>query len=176
MKNIVPLIIFCVLNTTNPYQTSQFIITRFTSKTEIDNFFCGSKFYDEYFKSVDAENIIIESPLYESSYDISKIPKNFSYYSKPNIPYMPKFLPKIKIEHNWSKNDDEYFGNIKTKYIDFELIIKPTKDYDSCNYILNIQAAILEKRKKIIPDKCLDYILKDFCKVFIQISNTLAET
>ena len=76
MKNIAPLIIFCVLNTTNSYQTSQSIITRFTSKTEIDDFFCGSKFYDEYFKSVDAENILIESPIYESSYDISKIPKN----------------------------------------------------------------------------------------------------
>ena len=178
MKNIVPLIIFCVLsaNHINSYQTSQSIITRFTSKTEIDNFFCGSKFYDEYFKSVDAENIIIESPLYENSYDITTIPKNFSYYSKPNIPYMPKFLPKIKIDHNWYKNDDEYFGDIKTKYIDFELIIKPTKDHDSYNYTLQIDASIIKKRKKVIPNKCLDYILKDFCQVFIQISNTLAET
>ena len=174
MKNIVPLLIFCLLNANyiNSYQTSQTIITRFTSKTEIDNFFCGSKFYDEYFKLVDAENIIIENP----SYDISAIPKQFSYYSKPNIPYMPKFLPKIRIEHNWSKNDNDYFGDIKTKYIEFGILIKPIKDYDSYNYTLQIDASILKKNKKIIPNRCLDYLLEDFCGTFIQITDKLLDS
>tara|TARA_B100000963_G_C22618495_1_gene668629 strand:- start:836 stop:1357 length:522 start_codon:yes stop_codon:yes gene_type:complete len=171
MKSINLSVIFFILNTNliNSYQTSNSILTHFTSRNEIENFFCSSKFYDEYFKLVDAENIIIESP----SYDISAIPKKFSYYSKPNIPYMPKFLPKIKIQHNWYKNENEYFGDIKTKYIEFELIIKPVKNYDSYNYTLQIDASILKKNKKIIPNRCLDYLLEDFCGTFIQITDKL---
>ncbi len=173
MRNIILSVIFFILNTNliNSYQTSNSILTRFTSRSEIENFFCSSKFYDEYFKLVDAENIIIENP----SYDITTNPKQFSYYSKPNIPYMPKFLPKIKIQHNWCKNNDHYFGDIKTKYIEFELIIKPVKNYDSYNYTLQIDASILKKNKKIIPNRCLDYLLEDFCETFIQITDKLVD-
>ena len=171
MRSKILYVIFLIFNTNliNSYQTSYSILTRFTSRSEIENFFCSSNFFDEYFKLVDAENIIIENP----SYDISAIPKHFSYYSKPNIPYMPKFLPKIRIQHNWSKNHNDYFGDIKTKYIEFGIIIKPIKDYDSYNYTLQIDASILKKNKKIIPNRCLDYLLEDFCETFIQITDKL---
>ena len=173
MRSIILFVIFLILNTNiiNSYQSSYSILTRFTSTSEIEKFFYSSKFYDEYFKIVDAENIIIENP----SYDISAIPKKFSYYSKPNIAYMPKFLPKIKIQHSWCKNDNEYFGDIKTKYIEFELIIKPVKNYDSYNYTLQFDASILKKNKKIIPNQCLDYLLEDFCETFIQITDKLVD-
>ena len=89
---------------------------------------------------------------------------------------MPKFLPKIRIEHNWSKNDNDYFGDIKTKYIEFGILIKPIKDYDSYNYTLQIDASILKKNKKIIPNRCLDYLLEDFCGTFIQITDKLVDS
>ena len=178
MRSIIFFVIFFILNTNliNSYQTSYSILTRFTRKTELEKFICSSKFYDEYFKLVDAENIIIETPSYNDYYNINAILEKFSYYSKPNIPYMPKFLPKIKIQHNWCKNDNEYFGDIKTKYIEFELIIKPVKNYDSYNYTLQIDASILKKNKKIIPNRCLDYLLEDFCGTFIQITDKLVDS
>ena len=177
MKNIVLSIIFCIFNVNiiNSYQTSKTLLTRFTSITEIDKFICSSKFYEEYFKVVDAENIVIESPSYHEYYDKKTIIQKFSYYSKPKLPYIPKVLPKIRIHHNWCKNNNHYFGNIKTKYIEFEIIIKPTKKYNSYNYTIQIDASILKKNKKIIPNNCLDYLLEDFCETFIQITDKLLD-
>jgi hypothetical protein len=171
MRNIILSIIFCVLNTSyiNPYQTSKYIVTPFTSRSEIEGFMCSSNFYNKYLKLVNAENIEIEYPSYDN-YDIIRIPQKLSYYSKPNLPYLSNFFPKIKIEQYWYKNNNDYFGDIKTKYIEFRLIVKPIKEYDQYNYTLQIEGTILKKNKKIIPNKCLDYILKDFCEIFIKIN------
>ena len=155
------------------YRTSHSFQTRFTSKNDIDNFICSSKFYDEYFKLVDAVDIDMEDPLYNNYYDMITVPHRLTYYSKPNIPYLPKFFPRIKIEQYWCKDEFDYFGHIKTKYIEFGLVVEPIQNNESQFYSLYIEGTIFKKYKKIIPNKCLDYLLKDFGENFNEISNIL---
>lgn len=155
------------------YRTSYSFMTRFKTKTEIDKFISSPKFYDEYFKLINAEKVTMGDALNDIHYDMTEMPQRFTYYAKPRLSFLPECFPKIKIEQFWCKDDYDYFGHIKTKYMEFGLIVEPIKHYDTEYYGFYIEATLFKKYKKIVPNKCLDYVLKDFCQNFVLISNTI---
>ena len=147
----------------NNYRTSYYVHINVNSKEKIDKFFSDYFFYDKYFEKVGAENIVFEKLNDENN-------MSFSYDAKPNIPYLPSNIPKINIHQYWYKDEQYYYGEIRTKYIDFNIIVEAMYLLETNNHCLYFEAELIKKKKKYLPNICLDILLKDFCDILQNIS------
>ena len=165
------LILFLLFYSCNGYTYHQKIFTKFNKKEELYNCLLMPKFYYEYLEEIEADRIIF-NPVIKNNNTQINFPQEITYHYLPKFKYVPSFIlknKKIKINQIWDKTEGEFNGKIKTKFMDINLKMYP-KLYD-LNYILCFEGTITRKKSILIPDKCLDEALKDFCKVFIKITN-----
>ena len=149
------------------------IVTKFTKKSDIINFLTAPKFYHKYLDMVKAEEREFSPELRDNDTHI-EFPQSITYYSTPHIRFIPSIMTKLKINQVWNRDNDKFLGNIKTKYLEFNISIEPLSNEDSENICENYSLCFkgeLIKKSFLISEKYLDEVLKDFGDIFIKISN-----
>ena len=140
---------FLILNLfivcTNSYKTYNLFRTKLTSKRQIIDSLANQEFFNFYLEQVNAENIVW-SPSFERNIDFTYTQK-ISYKSKPNLSIYPKSFPKVYIHHSWVRDDELFYGNISSKYLNTEMLVRPVQ-YDTYHCGLLIHGEI--KYKNII--------------------------
>ena len=154
---------FCV---SANYITENQIVTNFRDKQKIINLLTKPSFYYKYLDIVDAKNIIFIPKIEDPDSEI-KFPQSITYYSVPKINFLPSFIKKMRIDHTWTREGDIFFGNIKTKYLEFNMTIEPILKKQI--YLLNFEGTLI-KKNFLIPEKYLDQILKEFGEIFLKIT------
>jgi len=154
--------IFILFNTSfAKYNTEHFIETPFKSKHKLFNFIGSTKFFRDYLDIVGNENTkfvpSIENKLMLNS------PQEIEYISNPNIKLLPSLFRKTKIKHKWNKIGDEFYGNIDTFYINFDL--KMYSEFINGKLVLKFYATV-NKKKFFVPNIAVKYGLQDFGNVF----------
>lgn len=167
------ILIFLMLTNTLIATSSHSINTRFNKKSDIINFLTSPKFYHKYLDEVEAEERQFKPEIIDNNTQI-EFPQKISYYSRPKIRFLSSMLSKVKINQEWNRKNDKFFGNIKTKFIEFNITIEPKLNGESnftCKkYDLCFNGNIIRKQF-YVPESYLDEILKDFGDIFIKISN-----
>ena len=97
-------------------------------------------------------------------------PQKITYYSIPKITILKISLPRVKVEQIWKKNDDLFTGFIKTKYMSFNLSVKPVLIKEHYHLILNGK---IDDKKFLVPEKYLDKVLEEFCDIFLLVSENI---
>lgn len=154
--------IFILFNTSiAKYQTEHFIETPFKSKNKLFNFIGSTKFFKEYLNIVGNEKTkfipSIENKLMLNS------PQEIEYISDPNIKLLPGLFRKTLIKHKWNKIGNEFYGNIDTFYVNFDL--KMYSEFINGKLVLKFYATI-NKKQFFIPNIAVKYALQDFGNVF----------
>ena len=75
----------------------------------------------------------------------------------------------MKIQQKWERNEDKFKGNIKTKYLEFNITVEPI--LTSKNYSLIFKGTLI-KKNFLIPKQYLDQLLKEFGDIFLKISES----
>ena len=148
------------------YVTTNKIMTKFKEKNTIINLMTNPYFYYKYLHAVKASNIEFK-PKIKELYSEINFPQSITYYSTPKISFLPSSITKMKIQQQWDRNEDKFIGNIKTKYLEFNITIEPV--LTSEKYSLYFTGTII-KKNFFIPQKYLDQILQDFGNIFTKIS------
>lgn len=167
-------LLFLMLSNSLAISSTHSINTRFNKKSDIINFLTSPKFYHKYLDEVEAEERKFDPEIIDNNTQI-EFPQRISYFSKPRVRLLKSMLSKLKIDQEWNRTNDKFFGNIKTKFIEFDITIEPILNGESnftCKkYDLCFNGKIIRK-KFYVPERYLDEILKDFGDIFIKISNT----
>ena len=151
------------------YETIYSIKTKFKNKLEVTKFFTKPKFYYKYLDVVDAKDINFEPEIFSMDDDVI-FPQKITYYSIPKITILKISLPRVKVEQIWKKNDDLFTGFIKTKYMSFNLSVKPVLIKEHYHLILNGK---IDDKKFLVPEKYLDKVLEEFCDIFLLVSENI---
>ena len=106
------------------YETMYSIKTKFKNKLEVTKFFTKPKFYYKYLDVVDAKDIKFEPEIFCMDNDVN-FPQKITYYSIPKITILKISLPRVKVEQIWKRNNELFTGYIKTKYMSFNMSVKP---------------------------------------------------
>merc|ERR1711988_32648 len=144
------------------YITTNKIVTNFKDKKNIINLFTKPIFYNKYLDIIEASNIHLEPKIKKSDYEI-KFPQIMIYYSKPKIKYLSCIMNKMKVYQRWERNKDMFQGNIKTKYLEFNITVEPILDNNKI--FLQLEGKLI-KKNFLIPERYLDEILKEFEEIF----------
>ena len=144
------------------------LITDFKDKKKIVNLLTNPNYYYKYLDIIEATDINFVPKIEKSDSEI-KFPQSISYYSTPKINFLPQSITKMKIYQNWSRYKDIFYGNIKTKYLEFNITIEPILRNNA--YLLYFEGTLI-KKNFLIPETYLDQILKDFRNIFLQITET----
>ena len=152
------------------YKTTIYVNTNFKTKYDAIKYLTKPNFFMGYLKEIEAERIETD-PLINEETKFIGFPQKIIYYYLPKNKLIPPFMPKVRIEQNWKRINNNLYGIVKTKYIDISIIMMPViinSNKNKCTLL--IRGRIIEKRKKIIPNKCLDDILNDFGEIFAKLS------
>jgi hypothetical protein len=77
-------------------------------------------------------------------------------------------LSKINIHQKWLQQKDTFIGEIRTKFLTFNLVLTTTTEDDKI--IMNMEGTMKEKIS-ILPDHTLDILIDQFGGIFTQIMN-----
>ena len=150
------------------YITTNKVVTKFKDKKKIVNLLTNPKFYHKYLDVVDASDIEFK-PKIENLNSQVEFPQSITYYSTPKINFLPSSITKMKIQQKWERNEDKFQGNIKTKYLEFNITVEPI--LTSKNYSLIFKGTLI-KKNFLIPKQYLDQVLKEFGDIFLKISES----
>ena len=150
------------------YITTNKVMTKFKEKKKIVNLLTNPKFYHKYLDVVDASDIEFKPKIEDLNSQV-EFPQSITYYSTPKINFLPSSITKMKIQQQWERNGDKFQGNIKTKYLEFNITIEPilTKK----KYSLSFKGTLI-KKNFLIPKQYLDQVLKEFGDIFLKISES----
>jgi hypothetical protein len=169
IKNLLLIILFYFLPSVNSYTYYRIINTSFKTNNDITKFLINPDFYNRYLDIIEAEKILFTPSI--NNCTMINLPQTITYYSRPNMKFIPNYFPKIKIVQQWNKIDNTYYGKVKTKYMDVKLLLEPLF-YDNFNfYKLKLEAEIIRKESILIPNSCLNDIIEEFCDIFKIIYN-----
>ena len=143
------------------------IHTKFVKKSDIIECLSKPKFYFKYLDIVEAKDIKFVPQIKDLESEVT-FPQEISYYSIPKISFIPSKLTTIKINQKWNREKDKFLGNIKTKYMEFNVTIEPYLEGN--NYLLSFQGEIIRK-SFLVPEKYLDKVLEEFSEIFLKITN-----
>ena len=162
------IILFLIISCASAYRTNMFIMTKTKSKQNIRDALMSHEFYAEYLKKIGAENIISDPPLIDYNTNTLEFPQRFSYNYNPITPFTSNKNTNIHVTHVWSEYDGKFYGVINTKFMNCDITLSPvTSEFDNEMNGLAIEGCIIHKKYYIIPNKILDYILKEFCDIFL---------
>jgi hypothetical protein len=147
------------------YITTNKILTNFKDKKNIINLFTKPIFYNKFLDIIEASNIKLEPKIKNSDSEII-FPQTMIYYSKPKIKFLSCVMNKMKVRQQWERNEDIFKGNIKTKYLEFNITLEPILDNNKI--FLQLEGKLI-KKNFLIPEKYLDEILKEFEEIFYKI-------
>lgn len=146
------------------HMAQRIIETKFKSNKEVINYFTMPFMYIAYLKNVEAFNISYE-PQIKFGEKI-KFPQKIVYDNYPKIDFFPYTLPKTKVIQIWNKDKSTFTGDIKTDYLHLKVSILPFID----NGIKLLFVAEIIKKEIFVPKKILNFIIKDFERIFHIIS------
>lgn len=148
---------------TNSYKTYNLFRTKLTSNEQIIDKLTNPDFFNYYLRSVNAKDVIWIPPI--NSSELLICPQEIKYRTTPNVKMYPKTFPKITINHYWLKENDFFYGNVSSKYLTSELLLRPVK-YDRHYCGLLVHAEIKNKKCKFIPNTSLNEMIMEFGKCF----------
>ena len=140
------------------------IKTDFTSKSELMNIMTSKDYYNYYLEEVKADNITFKP---ECKGNKLNYPQTIEYYSKPKITLFPMKFPRINIIQKWNKENEIMKGNIKCKFIDFDLDLNIVKN--ESDYVVIEMNGSINNKLFFLPNKVLNLAINDYEGIFHKI-------
>tara|TARA_Y100000389_G_scaffold69801_1_gene66490 strand:- start:3729 stop:4226 length:498 start_codon:yes stop_codon:yes gene_type:complete len=159
--------IFLIISASSAYIANYKIPTKFKKKSDILEYLTEPTFFFKYLDIVNAQDCIFSPDITEFD-SCMMFPQVISYYkTSRKLNFLPNNLQRIKVTQFWDVKDNVFCGNIRTKFIEFDLDIEPVFEENKC--YLCFKGEIL-KKSMIVPSKYLDKVLEEFGDIFTKIT------
>lgn len=156
-----------ILQISGLYTCTKVVPTPFQSKDDFIDCFSNSIFFNKYIEVVKGNDIEFIPPVGESQQ--LQFPQIIKYRAVPDIPFIPRFmLSRINIHQKWNKTEQKFVGEIKTKFLTFDLTLTTYKCNDK--FLLNMQGKLTDKIS-LLPNNTLDILIEQFGDIFQNIMN-----
>ena len=159
------LILLFLLNiaqwTNSKYTYKHIVKTNFVSTDSVLDAMCSKKYFDLYLQEVKADTIEY-IPKMTTNKLTSRQDQKVSYECIPEVSFLPFKIPKMRIVQNWKIDNSILYGNIHTKYLDFDLIVKFVSD-DTVQLEIT---GIVNKKMIVIPNYTLKNAIRDYENIF----------
>lgn len=141
------------------YVFNHIINTTYVSELELYNIMKSSAYFTQYLNEVKAENIQFVPAIHDEYLNDTQI---ISYDTVPKLRWLSVNLPKMNIIQEWNVYPYIFVGNIRCKYIGYNLTIEIKRNY------INVIGEIYQKQF-FVPDTALDYTIMDYDIIFNRI-------